>query len=223
MDKELTIDGIKIEMVDKTKFLGVMIDQCLKFEAHIQFIKGKVARGIGILNKCKKYFNSSTLMTLYYSFIYPYLNYCNCIWGNTCTTYLLPLIKLQKMAMRIIEGVERRAHTESIFKKLKVLNMNNLYVYCAQLFLFKYHYHKLPAIFDSFFMRNGVVHGINTRRNALFRSQMATSSLRRRTIRVVGVRIYNYFYEKLDLNCALITYKRNLKNHLIENNVPEFL
>ena len=223
MDKKLTIDGIEIEMVQKTKFLGVIIDECFKFEAHIQFIKGKVARGIGILNKCKKYFNSSTLLTLYYSFIYPYLNYCNCIWGNTCMTYLFPLIKLQKMAMRIIEGAERRAHTENIFSKLNVLKMNELYVYCTQLFLFKYHYHKLPAIFDSFFTRNGVVHGINTRGNALFRSQVATSSLKLRTIRVTGVRIYNYFFEKLDMNCSLLTYKRHLKKYLIENDVSNLL
>ena len=151
LDTELRIDGVEIEMVENTKFLGIIIDKCFKFDAHIQFIKGKVSRGIGILNKCKKYFNSSTLLTLYYSFIYPYFNYCNCIWGNTCKTYLIPLINLQKMAMRIIEGAERRAHTENIFTKLNILNMNKLYVYCSQLFLFKYHFHKLPAIFDGFF------------------------------------------------------------------------
>ena len=116
IDTDLVIDGVKIEMVEKTKFLGIIIDQCFKFDAHVQFVKGKVSRGIGILNKCKKYFNSATLLTLYYSFIYPYFNYCNCIWGNTCKTYLLPLIKLQKMALRIIGGAERRAHTEDIFK-----------------------------------------------------------------------------------------------------------
>ena len=117
VDTELIIDGMKIAMVEKTKFLGVVIDQCFNFKAHIQFIKGKVARGIGVLNKCRKYFNSTTLLTLYYSFVYPYLNYCHCIWGNTCKTYLRPLIKFQKVAMIIIEGAERRAHTEDSFKR----------------------------------------------------------------------------------------------------------
>ena len=221
LDTELIIDGIKINMVEKTKFLGVIIDQCFNFKAHILFIKGKVARCIGVLNKCKKYFNSATLLTLYYSFLYPYLNYCNCIWGNTCKTYLLPLVKLQNMAMRIIEGAERRArnenirntesrrnnrnvnssNTEDIFKKLKVLNVNKLYIYCTQLLLFKYHYNKLPVIFDSFFTRNGVVHSIETRNNALFRAHKAKKSLRLRTLRVSGVRIYNPFFQRLDLNC----------------------
>ena len=79
LDTDLVIDGVKIDMVNKTKFLGVIIDPHLTFSSHILYIKGKVARGVGILNKCKRYLDASTLTTLYYSFLYPYLNYCNCI------------------------------------------------------------------------------------------------------------------------------------------------
>ena len=57
VDTDFIIDCIKIELVDKTKFLGVIIDQCFDFKAHIQFIKGKVARGIGKLNNAKKIFH----------------------------------------------------------------------------------------------------------------------------------------------------------------------
>ena len=50
--------------------------------------KNNVARGIGVLYKFKKYFTSSTLLTLNYSFIYPYLNDCNTICRNKFSTYL---------------------------------------------------------------------------------------------------------------------------------------
>merc|ERR1712237_166674 len=96
INTDLVVAGITIASVNKTKFLGVIIDQFLTFEAHIQYIKGKVAKGLGILYRCKKFFNNNTLLTLYYSFIYPYFNYCNCIWGNIYQTYLDPLVKLQK-------------------------------------------------------------------------------------------------------------------------------
>ena len=51
LDTDLVIDGMKIDKVDKTKFLGVVIDPCLTFKSHILYIKGKIARGVGILNK----------------------------------------------------------------------------------------------------------------------------------------------------------------------------
>ena len=76
LNNDLIMDGVKINMIDKSKFLGVIIDQYLTFSDHILYIKGKMARSMGILYKCKKYFNQSTLLTLYNAFVYPYINYC---------------------------------------------------------------------------------------------------------------------------------------------------
>ena len=72
----LMIRGHEIEIVESTKFLGVYLDSGLTWRNHIDYIKGKIARGIGILCKARKYLKENTLITLYYSFIYPYLCYC---------------------------------------------------------------------------------------------------------------------------------------------------
>ena len=51
-----------------------MVDSHLSYESHINHIKGKISRGIGILYKAKKkYLNDSALLTMYYAFIYPYI------------------------------------------------------------------------------------------------------------------------------------------------------
>ena len=68
----------------------------LKWHAHIGYIKNKISKYIGIIYKARKYINKQNLINLYYSFIFPYLIYCNEIWGNACQNYLDPLIKLQK-------------------------------------------------------------------------------------------------------------------------------
>ena len=220
LDTDLIIDGVIISTTEKTKFLGVMIDPFLILAAHVQYIRGKVAKGIGILYKCKKYFNRNTLLTLYYAFIHPYLNNCNCIWGNTYQSYLDPLIKLQKRVVRTICGTERNAYTECLFWELKVLDMSKLYVYCVQLFLCKYHHKNVPETFDEFYTLNRDVHTYFTRQSALFHTTGATSQ-KYKTIRVAGVNIYNYFYKILDMDCSVITYMKNLKYHLLDNDVEQ--
>ena len=95
VQEDLIVNGIKIGMTDQSKFLGVIIDKNLSFMQHIQYIKGKVSKGIGILYKCKRFFDKNTLLTLYYSFIYPYYNYCLPVWGSTYDSYLAPLVVLQ--------------------------------------------------------------------------------------------------------------------------------
>ena len=219
LNKDLIIDNVKIDLVDKTRFLGVMIDPCLTFSSHISYIKGKIARGVGILNKCKRYLSESTLVTLYYSFVYPYYNYCNCIWGNTFKTYLDPLIKLQKRAVRTIASANRRAHTEDLFKRLKILPVDKLFIYCTQLFMFKFYHGLVPGIFQNFFASNESIHSHNTRQSSHLHSFGAHTSLRHRCVRMAGVNIFNHFYDILNLNCLFVTYKYHLKTYLSQNDV----
>ena len=88
--------GETIFRVNSTKFLGVIIDDKLKWTAHIQYIKNKLSKSIGILYKCRNYFDKETMRNLYFSFIYPYLTYCVEIWGNACNIHLDPIVKLNK-------------------------------------------------------------------------------------------------------------------------------
>jgi hypothetical protein len=74
--ENIRINNISINEVNHTKFLGVILDNKLIWNDQIRHIRNKISKGIGILVKCKKYFNESTLKMLYYSFIYPHLSYC---------------------------------------------------------------------------------------------------------------------------------------------------
>ena len=52
----ITIRNIKINKVNKSKFLGVIIDDKLNFSNHISCVIGKIARAFGILNKLSSFF-----------------------------------------------------------------------------------------------------------------------------------------------------------------------
>ena len=60
----IVINQIKIQEVKETKFLGVIIDNKLKWSAHIMYISKKIAKGIGILLKSRKDFDNDTLLSL---------------------------------------------------------------------------------------------------------------------------------------------------------------
>ena len=59
------IRGETIFKVNSTKFLRVIIDDKLKWTAHIQYIKNKLSKSIGIMNKCRNYFDKETMRNLY--------------------------------------------------------------------------------------------------------------------------------------------------------------
>ena len=55
----------------------------------------KIAKGIGIISRAKKYLYTIALINLYHAFIFPYLIYCVEVWGNALSKHVQPLIKLQ--------------------------------------------------------------------------------------------------------------------------------
>ena len=49
----IQISNHEISRVDHTKFLGVVIDDKLNWSYHINSIKNKIAKGIGVISKAK--------------------------------------------------------------------------------------------------------------------------------------------------------------------------
>ena len=147
LKEDMIIDNVKIDFVTKTKFLGVILDQHLTFESHVQYTKGKIARGVGILYKARNYLKENSTKTLHYAFIYPHFTYCITVWGNTFKSVLEPLVVLQKRAIRIVCWAQKFDHTYPLFQLSKIPLLRISYVYSAQLFLYKHYRQSLRLFF----------------------------------------------------------------------------
>jgi len=90
----LKIDENKINQITSIKYLGVIIDDTLKWKPQVEKICSKLASGCWALYQVRKFVNQKTLMMIYYSFIHSHLNYCISSWGGTSESTLLPLNKL---------------------------------------------------------------------------------------------------------------------------------
>ena len=87
---KLYIDDAIIEEASTIKYLGVILDNKLKWTSHIAFVKNEVAKGIGIIQRASKFLTKATLCKLYYTFIFPYLIYCVEV-GDVQKVYICPL------------------------------------------------------------------------------------------------------------------------------------
>jgi hypothetical protein len=74
---DIKIEGSTLDIVTETKFVGVILDNALSWKPHIAYISKQISKSIGILSRACQLLNSETLRQLYYSFLFPYLNYCH--------------------------------------------------------------------------------------------------------------------------------------------------
>ena len=210
----LYINNQLLNRENSTKFLGVVIDSKLSFCQHIQHIKMKVAKNIGVLCKAKKIFQRSTVMALYYSFIYPYMSYCIEVWGSAANKYTESLLKLQKLCCRIISGSPPRTSSGPLFELLKIMRVSDIYEYCVLILMYKFYTGKLPRTFNTFFKMSERV--FNTRQINLMHVPICKSQTAYRSIRFSGVKLWNNYSPKLSLPCSLNEFKSSIKKRIFE-------
>jgi hypothetical protein len=99
---DIKIDNVVTEQVNKTKFLGVILNSKLTWDDHIKTISNKISKNIGILYRICHNIPQLTLINLYYTLINPYYEYCNIVWATNNSTAIQSLCRGQKRAMRAI-------------------------------------------------------------------------------------------------------------------------
>ena len=187
----IMIDGIKIEEVRKTKFLGVIIDNKLSWKDHVTHVANKVSRGLGMIIKARNYLNTKGLITLYYTFVYPYLTYCNHIWGNIYQSNLKHLCILQNKILRIIAGVKPRVSAGPLYESLGIIKLDDINKYLIARFMYRFCVDMVPRLFSSFFVRNYNVSSYGLRNANCFHLPIVTTDLGKNGIRYRGPLVFN--------------------------------
>ena len=211
----LKIMNVNVKEVDCAKYLGFYIDAHLNWSYHIKFIKNKIAKGLGIINKAKKVVSAKTLITLYNSFILPYLTYGIEVWGATFDYSLNSLAIVQKKSLRLLASKPKSCHTDPLFKQMKLLTLPQLYTYSINLFMFKFHFKMLPNVFNDMFVYNQLIHDYQTRQYDLLHVPCSKSVVLSKSIRIKGVYCWNSIYKCISTDSSFVCFKRKLKAHLM--------
>ena len=188
-------------------FLGIMLDNQLKFNSHILTICNKISKSSGILNRLKSFVPTKIMIQLYYSMIYPYITYCNLIWGGACHNHLSTLITLQKKIIRIITNESYLAHTKPLFYNTGILNIENVHSYVLAIYMFK----KRNLFNDCFH------HNYSTRNKQNLVPKFQRLIVTQQSVNFSGVRVWNDLPAELK-NChSLAKFKFMLRRRLLEN------
>ena len=214
---DIRIDNVKIEQVNKTKFLGVVINDSLTWNDHIFTVKQKVQRNIGVIYRIRKNLPYDALHSLYYALINPYFEYCNIVWAIHRNSKLQNLFICQKKAVRVVTLSGPRTHTEKLFNKLKILtifDINNLQIAC---FMYRCVNKLIPINFHFMFPSNSIYHSYNTRQKNKIHINKYKLNIRKYTVNIFGPKLFNSLPNYLVETKNVFTFKNNYKFWLLEN------
>ena len=137
-------------------------------------------------------FPTSSLVHLYYAIIHPHLLFGLPVWGSTFSSYLSKLQILQNRAIRIITNSDIRALT-SLFNKLGILKLSDLYTYETAKIMHQHFNKALPLSLSSLFNKISAIHSRQTRSNVkdnLYIPKFSTNRCQK-SFRYQGTKIWN--------------------------------
>ena len=140
--------------VTNNPLVGYLLTETLSSKDHLDMINGKVRGGIYAL-KSNKALPTEVKKSIYYATIHSHLVYAGTITGCVQESQLKNLAKLQKIAMRIIDNAKYNAGTTEIFKKHKILKIQDLLKLKAVCYAWKYFHGELPSAISELMSTGG--------------------------------------------------------------------
>ena len=201
----------KIERKPETKFLGLLIDDKLTWKPHAHYVSGKIYRVVGILSKLLNCFNLDALRTIYFSLIYPHLQYGIIFWGSVCQSEFLKIFRAQKKCIRILAKSGHYDHSEPLFKSLNVLKVNDIRYLEMAKFVFIDKTGK--NCFD--FQTREAIHSYSTRNNTDLILPQPRTNILRNSIFYEGLRFFNDLPTDMKSAHDVFKFKNSLKFHLL--------
>ena len=217
----LKINDLEIERVTHFNFLGLIIDCQLNWKKHVDHISIKISKAIGIMHRLKTIYPEHILLNLYTALILPHFSYCLLSWGSVIDIKH-HLFILQKRAIRLISDNNFIAHTEPIFKRLKLLKITDMFQVTVWKFYYKLMNNSLPPYFNYVKPRLPDVCTHYSVRRPLYILPKVNIELIRSSIQYVLSKLLNTsdestnFTNKIDTH-SFYGYKLYLKNNILQS------
>lgn len=159
----LKINGKRLEQVTSQKLLGVIIDDKLNFDDHIEELCKKISQRIAVLKKIRCFMPLEQRMLYYNSMIKQVMLYGSSIWTSCTIDSLTKVFKLQKRAARVILNADTRDNSVELFTKLGWLPFYDEAKIIKCLHVFRRLVGDCPPYMNSLLTRNADVHSRESR------------------------------------------------------------
>ena len=133
------------------KFVGHVLDDKLTWVGHVEHVSKKLAGANFAINSSKHFLPLNIRKMLYYTLFDCHINFGSLLWGCASHKLLQKIENLQKRCIRNVGLRSFKAHTEPLFKDLKILKLTDKIAFGKSVFMHQYKNNKLPVSFSDTF------------------------------------------------------------------------
>ena len=133
----LILGSDNIKHSKSVKYLGIIIDDNMKFNSHAFHLKSRLSAIVGISFKIKHFLDINSSKKFYYAFTYSLLSYCIIVWGGILhnSQFGAKLFNLQKKI--IVNLFSKFGDENCLFKQFRILKIFDIHRLFVSIYMFK--------------------------------------------------------------------------------------
>lgn len=126
--KESSCQCPYLEHTTQIKYLGILIDNRLTFQPHIELLTARIRKLIFIFKNLRHVANPKIIKIVYFALCQSLLSYCISSWGGAHKTHILKLERAQRAVLKVSQSLPYLYPTTSLYKQSKVLTVRQLFI-----------------------------------------------------------------------------------------------
>jgi hypothetical protein len=214
---DVIMNGEHLEVVDNVKYLGVKIDDQLRFDEHISYTIQKIAVNVGLMSRMSSIMNFETKVLVYKSLIAPHFDYCGTIMFLANKLQQKRLQRQQNKALRLILKCDWMTPTNLMLEAVNFLSVKQRIVFNVLTFIHKMKLQLLPNYLSSKLTTGRHVHRYGTRNANELRTENFRMASTQNDMFYNGIRRYNMLPSIVKAQENIKMFKRSIVPYLKEN------
>ena len=144
-------DHMTINRAKIVNYLGLVIDENLYWNAHVDSVCASLVKYFGIFNHIKSFITSRIARQQYFAFIGSHISYGIEVYGHCANEYLCKLQTLQNKLLKLMLKLNQRTSTNQLHLDLSLLKVSDIHAVSVLCFVNNCRAARCPETFCNYF------------------------------------------------------------------------
>ena len=213
----IDFNGQHIKRTSHNKFLGVILDENLSWNNHINELCSKLKRLFHIFYNIRNFLSKDNIRTIYYALVYSRIKYGISVYGQACDSKIKRIQTLQNQLLKVLSKKDYRFSTDSLHNEFDILKIKDIVKQEVITFVHNFFSNSLPPVFDGYFETLASNHNRNTRNGSnLIKITSHSTNFSASSLKIQGAKVWN----RLDNNLKSLQKVKNFRDKFKCSRLP---
>ena len=206
-------ENMPIKRVQMVQYLGLIVDENLYWNAHVDYVCMSLVKFFGIFNHVKHFVSKRIARQLYFSFIYSRINYGIEVYGSCADEHLSKLQVMQNKLLELLLKLDYRTSTSLLHYNMALLKIADIHTVIILSFVNECRAGRNSDIFKKYFTVREATYNLR-HKDCLF-VPLTRTELESSRCAILGAKLWNKYYDEVNPHLFKKSFRKRVTKSFI--------